>query len=130
MASNFGTLLQRLRVAAGFSQEALAEAARISTSAIGAYERGVHSAPHRDTVELLIQALQLDENDRAEFQRRARRRPRRVSSSPPTASLTETLPHDATSFVGREADVAVVIELILGHRCVTLTGIGGIGKRA
>jgi predicted ATPase/DNA-binding SARP family transcriptional activator len=35
---------------------------------------------------------------------------------------------ELTSFVGRDADVAVVRELVAGHRLVTLTGPGGAGK--
>jgi predicted ATPase/class 3 adenylate cyclase len=34
----------------------------------------------------------------------------------------------ATSFVGREREVAELIELVKKHRLVTVTGIGGIGK--
>ena len=35
---------------------------------------------------------------------------------------------ELTSFVGRDADVAVVRELVTGHRLVTLIGPGGAGK--
>jgi len=59
MSSEFGVLLRRLRQASGLSQEALAETAQIGVSAIGAYERGIHSAPHRDTVTMLARALGL-----------------------------------------------------------------------
>ena len=38
------------------------------------------------------------------------------------------LPVPATSFIGRESDVKDVVTLIRGHRLVTLTGVGGVGK--
>src|SRR6476646_7770428 len=34
----------------------------------------------------------------------------------------------ATSFIGRESEVAEVIEALHEHRLVTLTGVGGVGK--
>ena len=43
-------------------------------------------------------------------------------------SLPEGLVEGQTSFVGRDADVAAVRELIAGHRLTTLTGPGGSGK--
>ena len=58
-ALHFGTLLKRLRISAGLSQEQLAERARISVQAVGAYERGARRAPHRDTLALLVKALNL-----------------------------------------------------------------------
>jgi predicted ATPase len=67
MSTTFGPLLRRHRIAAGLSQEALAVAARVSTSAVGAYERGVHTGPHRQTVALLADALQLSGDVRTEF---------------------------------------------------------------
>lgn len=38
--ARFGALLKRYRLAAGLSQQALAERARLSARAISAYERG------------------------------------------------------------------------------------------
>jgi transcriptional regulator with XRE-family HTH domain len=57
----FGTLLRRYRVAAGLSQEELAERARLSARTIGELERGVSHAPRKDAVELLAQALAVPE---------------------------------------------------------------------
>ena len=47
----FGSLLKRLRVAAGLTQEALAERAGLSVRAISDLERGVNRAPHDDTLQ-------------------------------------------------------------------------------
>lgn len=38
------------------------------------------------------------------------------------------LPSQSTSFVGRDIEVAELIELVRSHRLVTLTGPGGMGK--
>ena len=50
---------------------------------------------------------------------------------PPLRSLTArstNLPTLLTSFVGREADVAGVVDLLRDYRLVTITGVGGVGK--
>ncbi len=44
------------------------------------------------------------------------------------ASVPNNLPHEATSFVGREDDIDAICELLQTHRFVTLLGPGGIGK--
>lgn len=56
----FSVLLRRYRVAAGISQEALAERAGLSSQAVGAIERGERSAPRRETVAALARALALN----------------------------------------------------------------------
>jgi len=38
------------------------------------------------------------------------------------------LPAQTTSFVGRDIEVKELAELVRGHRLVTLTGVGGVGK--
>lgn len=38
------------------------------------------------------------------------------------------LPAQPTSFVGRDVEVKELAELVRGHRLVTLTGVGGVGK--
>ena len=50
---------------------------------------------------------------------------------PPLRSLdhlSNNLPAQVTSFVGREVEIADVTALIEKHRLVTLTGSGGVGK--
>src|ERR1700729_3271122 len=44
------------------------------------------------------------------------------------AVISQRLPVQFTSFVGREADVAQVRDLVAQNRLVTLTGAGGVGK--
>ncbi|MBV8066879.1 MAG: adenylate/guanylate cyclase domain-containing protein [Candidatus Eremiobacteraeota bacterium] len=43
-------------------------------------------------------------------------------------SLPNNLPIQRTSFVGREQDIADVMELLAQHRLLTLVGSGGVGK--
>ncbi len=71
---SFGALLKHYRVAAGLSQEALAERARLSPGAISAYERGSRQAPYRDTVALLVAALGLSEREAAALEATVSRR--------------------------------------------------------
>ena len=42
--------------------------------------------------------------------------------------VTGNLPVPATRFVGREAEVGALVELVRADRLVTLTGVGGVGK--
>ncbi len=42
--------------------------------------------------------------------------------------LARNLPVPATSFVGREAQVGALVELVRSHRLVTFPGVGGVGK--
>jgi transcriptional regulator with XRE-family HTH domain len=57
-------LLRQYRIAAGLSQEALAERAKLSTRAVSDLERGVRRLPYRATVAQLADALQLGEDAR------------------------------------------------------------------
>lgn len=63
--SPFAKLLRRFRLDAELTQEELAEQAGLSARAISDLERGVKLRPHRATVDLLADALQLTAEDRA-----------------------------------------------------------------
>ena len=67
-APDFGTLLRRYRRSAGLTQEELAEQAGLSARGISDLERGLKHRPHRDTVQLLADALQLTGEDRSTFE--------------------------------------------------------------
>jgi non-specific serine/threonine protein kinase len=126
--TGFGDLLRRYRVAAGLTQEELAERAGVSTRGISDLERGARSLPRKDTLELLVQVLDLTPADRAAFIAAARRSPaapRRDS----TARLP-SLPMPLTLLIGREAEIAAVSALVEESvvRLLTLTGPGGTGK--
>lgn len=63
----FAKLLRRYRLEAELTQEELAERAGLSARAISDLERGAKTRPHRVTVELLADALDLMAEDRAEL---------------------------------------------------------------
>ena len=57
--ASFGALLRLYRLAAGLTQEALAERAGLSVQGLRALESGRRQAPYRSTVALLAHALDL-----------------------------------------------------------------------
>jgi predicted ATPase len=125
----FGELLRDLRLAAGLSQEMLAERARLSLGGISVLERGARRSPHRDTVALLAEGLGLCPADRARLEAAAVRpaQPRRRKSAkqelPP-----HNLPAEFNSFVGHRHEIAEIAGLLRDVRFVTLVGAGGVGK--
>src|SRR5690242_3717047 len=76
----FGERLRRYREGAALSQEALAERAGLTATAISALERGERRRPYPNTVRALADALGLDERERAELA--AAVPPRRAPSNP------------------------------------------------
>jgi transcriptional regulator with XRE-family HTH domain len=62
---SFGELLRQRRLAAGLTQEALAERAGISAKAVSDLERDPDRTPRLDTVGLLADALGLGAGGRA-----------------------------------------------------------------
>src|SRR5262249_3669616 len=69
---SFGALLRRHRLAVRLTQERLAARASLSPDAIAALERGRRRAPRGATVDLLADALGLDDCARAELLAAAR----------------------------------------------------------
>ncbi len=67
-AATFGDLLRRYRLAAGLTQEELAERAQVSPRAISDLERGLRSCPWRETIHLLAEALTLAPAERAQLE--------------------------------------------------------------
>src|SRR5579862_9068637 len=70
----FAAMLRRYRRALRLTQEELAERAGLSVNAVSALERSVNVAPRKDTVEMLADALQLPDADRAAFEAASRGR--------------------------------------------------------
>ena len=68
----FGALLKRHRLAAGLTQEALAERAGLSAKAVSDLERDPDRLPRLATVTLLAGALAADQEARAELLAAAR----------------------------------------------------------
>jgi predicted ATPase/DNA-binding XRE family transcriptional regulator len=119
----FGERLRRLRVAAGLSQEALAERAGLSAQAIGALETGKRRRPYPNTVAALADAL-----GRTELERVALAEARVTPSA--AVSAQPLLPRQRAPLIGRDEDVRTVVALLHAgkERLLTLTGPGGVGK--
>ena len=81
--NSFGALLKRYRLAAGLTQEALAERAGMSVQAVSALERGVRRKPYTSTIDLLAGALRLAPAQREELVAVARRRGNPRVDGPP-----------------------------------------------
>jgi len=136
-ASDFGGLLRHHRLAAGLSQEALAERAKMSAFAISALERGHRRRPQIKTLALLANALALDEAQRVQFEGAARSAQRSVNGAvtvgPWSGALApalapNNLPRQVTSLIGRDNDLAKIAPLMRRHQVLTLVGAGGVGK--
>jgi predicted ATPase/transcriptional regulator with XRE-family HTH domain len=126
-APSFGDLLRDFRLAAGLSQETLAERSRMSAAGISVLERGIRRAPNRGTLAQLADALALSPADRERFEAAAARpaQPRRRKSAAPAS---HNLPSKLTSFIGRVTEIGEIARLVRCRRLVTLVGSGGVGK--
>ena len=111
-------------MAAGLSQEALAERAGLSAQAVGALETGKRRRPYPHTVAALADALGLAESERVALAEA------RVAAVSGATAQAPPLPLRLAPLVGREEEVrAVVARLHAGEeRLLTLTGPGGVGK--
>lgn len=128
----FGDLLRHDRLAAGLTQEELAERAGISARGISDLERGARTAPWRQTVLLLAEALGLSNEDRRDLLEKARRRPASQAATTrlPDRREPSGLPPEPTPFVGRQREIEEVKHALTRPevRLLTLTGPGGVGK--
>ncbi|HTW84659.1 MAG TPA: helix-turn-helix domain-containing protein [Candidatus Sulfotelmatobacter sp.] len=128
----FGRLLRQLRLARGLSQEALAERATLSVDAISTLERGSRKVPQRQTLALLIEALELDVENRARLEAAATRPTPltlvTATTMPAAPARRHNLNRPLTRFVGREGERRELRRLIADGRVVTVAGIGGVGK--
>ncbi|MDP4506983.1 ATP-binding protein [Nonomuraea turcica] len=117
--ADFGATLKRLRLAAGLTQEALAERAGISARAVSDLERDPGRTPRLDTVRLLAEALRLEPGPRAQL----------VAAARQVADLS-AIPRPLTPLIGRAGVAAALVELLRRGetRLLTLTGPGGVGK--
>jgi predicted ATPase/DNA-binding XRE family transcriptional regulator len=123
----FGDLLRRHRLAAGLTQEELADQAGLSRRGISDLERTARSHPYRETVRVLADALGLTGGQRSAFFVAAKRPVRR--SAVRRGSFT-ALPLPLAPLIGRHEERSGVRRLLLDDavRLVTLTGPGGVGK--
>jgi predicted ATPase/DNA-binding XRE family transcriptional regulator len=137
----FGALLRQFRLDAGMTQQELAERAKLSADAVSTLERGARTRPYRETVVSLGHALDLSPEREALLESTAgipplpRRRGEALNASllrivRPHAEETphNNLPHQLTSFVGRQREIGEIATLLKDHRLVTVVGAGGVGK--
>ncbi len=138
----FGELLRTHRVQAGLTQQQLADFAMVSVRAIRDLECGRTRTPRAETVRLLADGLRLDDSSRADLARAGGRPAAKAGVAPPTP---------AAPIVGREAETAALVALLVGglveghrpadalflagdrpaahgSRLVTITGVSGVGK--
>ena len=120
--------LRRLRARRGLSQSDLAEALGVSAVTVSRWEQG----HHRPAVVLWQRILRLESSE--EESPAAKPMPLPVPFVPmPRFEPGAGLPFAATSFVGRERELAELQPLLAmpsasGGRLLTLTGAGGSGK--
>ena len=127
--ASFAALLRRFRMAAGLSQETLAERAGLSARAISDLERGARRAPYRETVRLLAGALGLADADRAALEA-AVDRGRGPRAHDPTRARRRRAAGGADAPDRARSRCQTLGEPVAGGdaRLVTLTGPPGIGK--
>ena len=127
-------VLRGLRAGAGLTQEELAEAAGLSPRTVSDLERGLATTPHKDTVRLLADALQLGGSARVEFEAAARGHTVPGRARGRGVAATRTLPRDIASFTGRQHELAGLAEAAAGAGGVVsihaIGGMAGIGKTA
>lgn len=125
--ADFGSVLKRHRIAAGLTQEELAERAEMSVRGISDLERGVHRAPHPSTVRQLADALGLSPGDQTRFESAAR-----CDRSPSVTlqrSFDRRIPESIPPLVGRSAELAALERCLeRGLPVLLMAGEPGMGK--
>ena len=134
--TTFGQLLRFLRQRAGLTQRELSIAAGYSESQMSRLEQNQRAPDPAALAARFVPALHL-ETEPAWVARllelgadaRAKAQPEQPASGNGIPSTPHNLPAQLTSFIGREAELVQVRQLMAGGtRLLTLTGPGGTGK--
>ncbi len=117
----FPELVRQTRLRAGLTQQELADLSALSVRAVRDLEAGRVRRPRRDTVRLLAGALRLDPSGQSEFLSAAVG----VPLADQLAART-----DPPTLLGREAELAILLDLLLAgdQRLISVVGLPGMGK--
>lgn len=138
---DFRSWMRHIRAEQDLTQEALAERVGCSVETIRAFE-AERRRPSRAMAERLADVLLLPSEQRKAFLRLARSFAEHASATPPPAPLPDAAPvagpppplsrlaAPPTPFIGRDAELASVMERLRDPACrlLTIVGPGGIGK--
>jgi len=126
----FAALLKRHRLAAGLTQEALAERAGLSARAVSDLERDGGRTPRLETIALLADALGLTPEQRAALLAGARPDMAHDGNASGGRQPHRRLPVPPTPLLGRERETVEVAALLRQGdvRLLTVMGTGGVGK--
>jgi tetratricopeptide (TPR) repeat protein/transcriptional regulator with XRE-family HTH domain len=143
---SFAGLLRQLRAEARLTQEELAEASGVRPRSVSDLERGVSRTAHKETAQLLADALGLAGPVGVLFVAAARGKAPAaevlaaragVTAGAFAAAATRTLPRDVASFTGRGAELARLLGAVDGQAAGggvvgihAIGGMAGIGKTA
>ncbi len=134
-AITFPLLLKQCRLELGLTQTQLAVRAGISVSLVRKYETGARMPPRATAVQL-ANALELVGEERTAFLAAAGSRTLPNATIQPILAMARPLAHHLpvapTPLLGRDTEIAELIQLIGAHtaRCVTLIGPPGVGNLA
>jgi tetratricopeptide (TPR) repeat protein/transcriptional regulator with XRE-family HTH domain len=132
-ANGFADLLRAFRQRAGLTQVRLADMSRLGVRTIRDLERGRSLRPHTQSIQLLANALRLDEVSRGEFERRAAGRSL-LPEPDYVPELPRALPSDTADFVGRSEEVVRARDSLNSNQSaaavVIVLGPPGVGKTA
>lgn len=131
--SNFGDLLKYLRRRQELTQRELAIQVQYSDTQISRLEQNQRVPDAATLTALFVPALHLEREPEWTARLLELARQARVGELPNTGTAEKHVPKNnlpafLTSFIGREKELADVIQIISEHRLVTLTGSGGVGK--
>src|SRR5580704_9653080 len=115
---HLAALLKRLRGRAKLSQEELAARAGLSPRTVSDIERGVQLHPRQVTLEILSDALGIDDAERRELWATA------------SSSEIEPIPPVTAELLGRDRAIGELCSTFErnGRAFVTVTGAPGVGK--